>query len=59
MDETAAPAHHCPACGSGDYAFRSRKKIEGEPGQAAAVETKHRCKTCGKEWRVRVPEKGA
>jgi transposase-like protein len=46
----------CPKCGSGDYAFRSRKKIPSEPGQEGPeqVETKYRCKTCEHEWRVRV-----
>jgi transposase-like protein len=39
----------CPACGSGDYMFRSRKRIEAAEGQQAAVETKYLCKSCGKE----------
>jgi DNA-directed RNA polymerase subunit M/transcription elongation factor TFIIS len=46
----------CPKCGSDDYTFRHRKKIEADPeeGEPPAVETKYRCKACGKEWRVRV-----
>ena len=45
----------CPKCGNGDYAFRSRKKIEVGEGQDAAVETKYRGKGCGHEWKVRMP----
>ena len=52
------PAKTCPKCGSGDYTFRSRKKIEAAQGQAPAVETKYRCKACEHEWRVRVAVKG-
>jgi transposase-like protein len=48
----------CPACGSDRYEFRSRKKFEAEPGQQPAVETKYRCKSCGKEWRDRAPVTG-
>jgi transposase-like protein len=44
----------CPACGSTDYVFRGRKKVPAEQGQPAAVETKYRCRACGKEWKVRV-----
>jgi DNA-directed RNA polymerase subunit M/transcription elongation factor TFIIS len=44
----------CPKCGSGDYQFRSRKKIE-EPGKSEAMETKYRCKACGQEWKERAP----
>jgi DNA-directed RNA polymerase subunit M/transcription elongation factor TFIIS len=44
----------CPECGSGDYEFRSRRKVMGD-GNAEAVETKYRCKTCGKYWKVQVP----
>jgi hypothetical protein len=47
------PAKTCPKCGSGDYAFRGRKRIEAAGGRPAAVETKYRCKACGEEWRVR------
>jgi DNA-directed RNA polymerase subunit M/transcription elongation factor TFIIS len=49
------PAKTCPKCGSGEYMFRSRKKIEAADGQEAAIETKYRCKACGHEWKVRVP----
>jgi transposase-like protein len=48
------PAKTCPQCGSGDYTFRSRKKIEPAEGQETAVEMKYRCKACGYEWKVRV-----
>ena len=52
--ETQQTGRACPKCGSGDYQFRSRKRIEPAEGQAAEVETKYRCKACGHEWRVRV-----
>jgi DNA-directed RNA polymerase subunit M/transcription elongation factor TFIIS len=52
------PARTCPECGSGEHAFRGRKKIEPGDGQEAAVETKYRCKACGHEWKVRVGAKG-
>ena len=60
MDQHLA-AKTCPQCGSGDYTFRSRKKVAPEPGQEGeeAVETKYRCKACRHEWRVRVPVTGA
>jgi DNA-directed RNA polymerase subunit M/transcription elongation factor TFIIS len=50
----------CPKCGSEDYAFRSRKKIEADPakGETEQTETKYRCKACGEEWRVRVKGEG-
>ncbi len=44
----------CPACGSGDYKFRSRRKVT-EEGKPQAVETKYRCKVCNHEWNVRLP----
>jgi DNA-directed RNA polymerase subunit M/transcription elongation factor TFIIS len=46
----------CPECGSSDYAFRSRKKIEADPvkEEPEAWETKYRCKACACEWRERV-----
>jgi hypothetical protein len=47
MDQLVNPARCCPHCGSQEYAFRGRKKIPAEQGQAVAVETKHRCKACG------------
>jgi transposase-like protein len=48
------PAKSCPACGGGDYMFRSRKQIERKPGEEGPdkMETKFRCKSCGKEWKV-------
>ncbi len=54
------PNKTCPKCGSGDYQFRSRKKIEADPdkGEPEAWETKYRCRACGKEWRVRVAVNG-
>jgi DNA-directed RNA polymerase subunit M/transcription elongation factor TFIIS len=52
------PTKTCPKCGSGDYTFRSRKKIETAEGQEAGIETKYRCKACSHEWRVRTPAKG-
>lgn len=50
----------CPVCGGGDYSFRSRKRIAGQPdqGKAEAVETKYRCQGCGHEWKVRIPSQG-
>ena len=48
------PARTCPNCGSSEYVFRHRKKIEPAAGQEAAIETKYRCKECGHEWKVRV-----
>jgi hypothetical protein len=33
MNQNVTPRKTCPACGSSDYAFRSRKKITPEPGQ--------------------------
>jgi hypothetical protein len=60
MDQPLA-AKTCPQCGSGNYAFRSRKKVGPEPGQQGeeAIETKYRCKECSHEWRVRAPVTGA
>jgi hypothetical protein len=44
----------CPACGSRDYTFRSRRQITDE-AQRAQWETKYRCKACAKDWKERVP----
>jgi transposase-like protein len=52
MEQQTPTSRTCPACGSGDYQFRSRKKVEFEPGKEA-IETKYRCKKCGREWKVR------
>jgi len=49
--EQQKPGRTCPACGSSDYLFRSRRKIKGEP---EVVETKYRCRACGKDWREKV-----
>ena len=54
MEPTATPHRTCPACRSGEYQFRSRKKV-AEDGKPEAVETKYRCKACNHEWKVRVP----
>jgi DNA-directed RNA polymerase subunit M/transcription elongation factor TFIIS len=53
--ESQQTGRTCPKCGSGDYAFRSRKKLPPEGEQPEAVETKYRCKACAHEWKVRVP----
>ena len=53
MGQQKPPGRTCPACGSGDYAFRSRRQIEAEPGKEE-TETKYRCKVCAHEWRVKV-----
>jgi DNA-directed RNA polymerase subunit M/transcription elongation factor TFIIS len=50
MDATAKT---CPKCGSGDYQFRSRRKIAAADGQGEQTETKYRCKGCGHEWKVK------
>jgi DNA-directed RNA polymerase subunit M/transcription elongation factor TFIIS len=55
MDQPAIRT--CPKCGSGDYQFRSRRKVPGENSQGEQTETKYRCKGCGEEWRVRVAVK--
>ena len=49
------PKRLCPKCGSGDYAFRSRKQIEATAEKPAELETKFRCKGCESEWKERVP----
>lgn len=54
MNPEAWKTRTCPKCGSNDYAFRSRKRIEAEGNQPAAVETKYKCKKCQHEWRERV-----
>jgi len=57
MDGTPT-AKKCPKCGSGDYAFRGRKKVAATDGAGGATETKYRCKTCEHEWKVKVPDGG-
>lgn len=58
--QAASATRTCPQCGSGDYAFRGRKKVATtlavEGGEA--VETWYRCKSCDHDWRVRVPAGG-
>jgi len=56
MDPLINPGRCCPECGSREYVFRGRKKVPAEAGRPAAVETKYRCRACGKEWKVRVLE---
>jgi DNA-directed RNA polymerase subunit M/transcription elongation factor TFIIS len=55
MDRHQPAAKTCRQCGSGEYTFRGRKKIEADPakGHPQSWETKYRCKACGHEWRVR------
>jgi len=55
MEQQNPPGRSCPACGSGDYAFRSRKQIEATAEQEAMLETKYRCKGCGKDWKEKIP----
>ena len=52
--EQQKKARACPECNSGDYRFRSRKKIAAENGKPEAVETKYRCQLCNHEWREKV-----
>jgi DNA-directed RNA polymerase subunit RPC12/RpoP len=59
MDQLVNPARCCPECGSREYVFRGRKKLPAEAEQPAAVETKYRCRACGKEWKERVAVKEA
>lgn len=58
MDQRPTPTRICPKCGSGNYAFRFRKKITPEPGQDGPeeMETKYKCKACEHEWKVRSKE---
>jgi hypothetical protein len=51
------PAKTCPKCGSGDYQFRSRKKVPAasEKGEPGTTEMKYRCKACEHEWKVKAP----
>ncbi len=53
MDPKAMTNRTCPECGSGEYTFRSRKKLPAEGGIPESVETKYRCKACEHEWKVR------
>ncbi len=55
MKQQQPAAKTCPKCGSGNYQFRSRRKITPEPGREGSevTETKYRCKACGHEWKVR------
>jgi hypothetical protein len=39
MEKQPISRKSCPACGSGEYHFRSRKKV-AEEGKVEAVETK-------------------
>jgi transposase-like protein len=51
MEQQNPASRACPACGSENYTFRSRKPIEATAGQEAMLETKYRCKGCGKDWK--------
>jgi transposase-like protein len=51
--EQKQTARTCPACGSTEYQFRSRKKISTKSGHSETTETKYRCKSCEHEWKVR------
>lgn len=55
MEQQKPPCRSCPACRSTDSAFRSRKQIEATAEQGAMLETKFRCKGCGKDWKETVP----
>ena len=55
MDQQRPAVRTCPKCGSGDYQFRSRKKIPAQKDEPEAVETRYRCKACQHEWKVRAP----
>ncbi len=55
MGQPKSPSRACPACGSASYTFRSRRQIEATAEQEAMLETKYRCKGCGKEWKETVP----
>jgi transposase-like protein len=43
----------CPKCGSEERLVRSRKTIAASDEGPAGVETKYRCRPCGKDYRVR------
>jgi transposase-like protein len=55
MEQQKPPSRACPACGSENYTFRSRKQIEATADQEAMLETKYRCKGCGKDWKAKAP----
>jgi hypothetical protein len=55
MEQLVNPGRCCPECGSREYVFRGRKQVAPAQGQPGTIETKYRCKGCGKEWRVRMP----
>ncbi len=57
MEQQKPPGRSCPACGSENHTFRSRKQIEAAAEQQAMLETKYRCKGCGKEWKVKHSER--
>jgi hypothetical protein len=45
------PARTCPKCGSDDYLFRGRKKVEPTEDQEAAVETSTAARRAGTNGR--------
>jgi DNA-directed RNA polymerase subunit M/transcription elongation factor TFIIS len=53
MDQPVTSRRTCPECGSTEYLFWGRKQIAAAAQQQAAVETTHRCKVCGHQWKVR------
>jgi hypothetical protein len=57
MEQQTPPGLKCPACGSKDYRFRSRRQIEADPtaGEGPHLETKYPCRICEKEWKEKVP----
>jgi DNA-directed RNA polymerase subunit M/transcription elongation factor TFIIS len=58
MNQKQMARRTCPACGSDNYLFRGRKKIEAQDGKPEETETRYRCKECDHGWKERVPVKG-
>jgi hypothetical protein len=49
------PDRCCPKCEHKRYMFRSRRTVDGKPGEGKFVETKYRCRSCAHEWWERIP----
>lgn len=49
------PGRCCPKCEHKGYTFRTRRALDGKPGEGRVVETKYRCRSCAHEWRERIP----